>query len=204
MEKELRIKQCFRGSKSQLIYLGREATKLYKELYNIDPNKIKVENEAWEYENVYPISILKLLPKPVKNEITDIYCQPKIQRSTVEYPITHGWECKYMEYNEFSIEYRNTISGKLINIPIIKKDGLINYSFTFDLQGKYTFHINLKNSNTARKIINSLINCNINDNITINIETGKDGWANVDVFVNNVKKNLKDCTLEDLKNKYNV
>jgi hypothetical protein len=195
MEKEYRIKDYFNGSDSQLKYLGKMASGIYRITYGKEPNKIDVENELWTSENVYPESILEQLEKPVKNKITEVYCSPVVKKNTIEYPVKHGWNCKYKEYNEYIIKNYPGIRGVLKTKPYIKKDGVISspYSYYFELLNNNVTYVCMMKDNSYTRTIMGILNiCEVGDKVSILFRSKEDGFPEMKLVINErIAKNIK-------------
>lgn len=179
------IKEFFKGSPSQLIKLGKQASELYRLEFNTNPPKR--EEPPFEV-NCYPEHILNQLNKPVPNPITEIWCSPNIQKD-----VEHGWNCGYKPFNEFEYKIIPSISGGLTDISYEEKeyDGKITYKYNFTLSNlfnkvKYVYVSMNSGKTTRNKILGSFIKCGIEsgDKVKIKILSGKNGWCEIITEVN--------------------
>lgn len=186
-----RIKDYFKGSKSQLISLGKQATQIYRLQYRESPPK--VEDKEYGEVNVYPEEILEKLEKPIANKVTDVYLSPIVVKG-----LEHGWNYKYRLYNEYEEKLKNLISGELITDITIEKISW-GYKFLFNLKyNELTLHISMNNNYISRNILSTFIKSKvkIGDKIRIKIFSDEDSdWCKTLVEINDKiispNKNIK-------------
>lgn len=186
-----KIKDYFKGSTGQLIQLGKQATKLYREQYGADPEK--VTDEKYGEINCYPEELLITLPKPVKRPVTDIFCKPVVIKD-----VEHHWECKFKQYDEYDTAIRTTIKGKL-HKHISYTTNKYGYEYHFKLKdSKYTYHIDMNANHISNEIVNKLLNAKINDNISMQLLDAENGYAKLFMKINDINYKIKKLDVESL------
>ena len=194
----LSVKEFFnnKGDRSGFIKLGKQASLLYREMYNGEQPPKSDELEDGYYVNVYPKNILEKLEPLKARPVTEVWVSPIIQKD-----LQHGWNMEYRRYTELQSSIIPFIKGTLSGKFKVDKTLFSSYVYQFDLIRETepkTIHVTLKSSITTRRILANFIKSNIQigDTIKIEISSGNEGWANITTYVNG-KQILSKTKIED-------
>ena len=193
---EYSIEEFFKGSKSQLINLGKQATRIHRELYGTDPNT--KDHPTYGKVNVYQEVILQTLPKPEPSTVTDVYCRPRLAKD-----IPHFWEMKFKRYNEYETKLIRNLKGELKSLITYEK-GDYGWVYKFKLyDNKITYHVQMNDTFISKQIVSALINTSLGDNILLTLQSQSNGWPVIIITINDipVKKTSVKMTSDEINHK---
>lgn len=190
-----KIKDYFKGSTSQLIALGKQASKLYRQQYNCEPEK--EEDEDYGQVNVYPEELLEQLEKPVAKPVKDWYCSPVVTKGDKK-----CWIFKFKRFNEFETTEKEMIFGELIenfSYTETEYNDKIQTKLNFKLKAiDNTLHISMNDNYISREIVGTFLKhqTEVGDKLKVEIFDTETGWAKVLMKLNgqpikNVKMDLE-------------